>query len=1006
MKFQNQVLSLHSDALPADTLMVQKLVGDERMSGLFRFELDLICEDRDLDLEQVLYAPVKLGIKVAVKLAGGKVGTTTREIAGVFETFEEHEQGQGWTKYHAVMVPKLWQTTRTSRSRIFMAMSLEDLVTAVLSDDGLDPQLDFEFQLQRPGADGDPKTRAVYPEREYVVQYEESDWHFLARWLEHEGVWFCFTNEDGAEKVVFADTESSYAKSPFGDTYPYRPESSGEGVESDRFTEEEIKSFRCRQTRLPTKVVVNDYNWRVPSARLHFMADVKDTGTGVQAEYNDHFKNEAQGKALAKVRAEELSCRARLFHGSGSCRAFRPGTTFTLEGHFRSDFNRSYVLTAVRHEAEQMISLESATVTGVKYENTFDAIPDDQPFRPERTTDWPSIKGVMHAKVDAEGDGKYAELDEHGRYKLRMPFDEYSDTAAPGKASRWVRMAQPYAGANAGMHFPLLKGAEVLVTHIDGDPDRPIIAGAVPNPETESPSTGANYTRNSIRTASGNVMQIDDSESASGFVFRDAMGSRVIDYRWRTGGPAPAAANANGSLPGSGRGTATPPPTGGGSSGGTTGGGSTPPSTSPSTPPTSPTPTPAPTASTGPAASLPPEGEIISTVWDYGGVGQSDGPDIAWKIYFRDGGATPTSLQQIGTNGRYSDQTGSTASPLKLSLSHGLLTADATGEAAPLTEANVVKMFNKLLEKHPRAAETDTVSGTALTGTIGKLAKVARNLEALAAGSTIGVEVGDSIKVVVGDAYEYVDGSYDIKIGTGGYSREETRGDGTKDTYRWGKSTENEYNYGDKESTSETHGKETSTSKFFGFKHSFELEASGSSQETISLGGQSESAVKVGGFNGNDINVGIFNKNEIDLLVHNENKLYVGVLGEVAIYVAGKGEIEIAPWSQKLELGDWTDIKLSWRNILISEDKAALKKLKASLKEDCASVLKDAVGIQQTNNAISDMKNTINANTAALSTGMRSLAGQTQILAKDDVALVQASKTAVNNMTSAVTMIQ
>jgi len=554
MKFQNQVLSLHSDALATDTLMVAKMSGQEQLSGLFRFQLDLICSDPELDLEAVLYAPARLGIKVQVRVASGQIGTSTREIAGVFEEFEQLEEGQGWTKYRAVLVPKLWNTTRTYRSRIFQDMTIEEMVKAVLEKDGLEPELDFEFQLQRAG-DEDPETRAVYAKREYVVQYEESDWHFLARWLEHEGIYFYFTNEGGDEKVVFADTEASYATSPFGSSYPYRPEAKGEGNDPDKFTEEEVRSFRCRQTRLPTKVTVNDYNWRVPSARLHFSEDVREAGTGQQTQYNDHFKNEAQGKALATVRKDELLCRAKVFHGAGSCRAFRPGTTFSLEDHFRADFNRSYLLVTVEHEAEQMISLESSTITGVKYENTFTAIPDDRAWRPERLTDWPAIKGVMHAKVDAEGDGRYAELDEHGRYKLKMPFDEHSDTASDGRASRWVRMAQPYAGANAGMHFPLLKGTEVLITHIDGDPDRPIISGAVPNPETESPTTGGSHTRNTIQTAAGNAFMIDDNAESPGFVFADATGSFVSDMRRRRG---KGGGGGNGSSPGSGGGGANP----------------------------------------------------------------------------------------------------------------------------------------------------------------------------------------------------------------------------------------------------------------------------------------------------------------------------------------------------------------------------------------------------------------------------------------------------------------
>ncbi|MCB9877490.1 MAG: type VI secretion system tip protein VgrG [Planctomycetes bacterium] len=986
MKFQNQVLSLHSDALPADTLMVQKLTGEEQMSGLFRFELELICEDRELDLEQVLYAPCKLAIRVSVPIAGGQVGSATREIAGVFESFEQHEQGQGWAKYRAVMVPKLWFATRAYRSRIFMDVTIEDLVRQVLEADGLSHGLDFEFQLQRPDADGDPKTRPVYPEREYVVQYEETDWDFLARWLEHEGIYFYFTNDGGDEKVVFADTESSYAKSMFGSEYPYRPEATGDGGESDTFTEEEVRSFVCRQTRLPAEVSVNDYNWRVPSARLHYTEDVREDGTGLQTQYNDHFKDEAQGKALVLLRKEELICRARVFHGTGSCRAFRPGTTFSLSGHYRDDFDRSYLLVTVQHAAEQMISLESATVTGFKYDNTFTAIADDQAWRPERTTNWPTIHGVMHAKVDAEGDGQYAELDEFGRYKLTMPFDEHADEAEPGKASRWVRMAQPYAGENAGMHFPLLKGTEVLIVHIDGDPDRPIICGAVPNPETESPTTGNTYTRNTIRTASGNVMKFDDSRSASGFVFADSLGSMICDYRWRTGGtPPPASTNGSTSGGNGGARAKTPQPgqpqraaaTPAASLGGTPAGGN------------------------GSAVPGDPEGEIISTIWDEG-VDETDGAAVGWRAYFRDGGASPTAFQQIGSNGRYTDET---ASPLGLSSAADItrvpLLADTT-----MTEANIVKMFNKLLEHHPRASESDSVDGTALSGVIGKLVKVARNFEATAAGSTVGVDVGDQIKVTVGDVFEYTDGSNEIKIGTGGYSREETRGDATKESFTWGNSTETTETSGDVTKTETTYGSETSTSTNYANKSETSYDYSDHVKFELTIGAYSETEIQIGAFNKNSVTVSATNENDVKVGVFATSEIFVGGKVELIISAAGNIKTEIMPIDFQLNMKYMTKLNASEDKLSLQAKKVQLDEINANLNKSDAQILENKVGINETKSKLNEVKNALNQNTNALNTGVKALAQQTMVLAGDDKRVMNNVTTAMNSMTSGVTMIQ
>jgi len=129
-------------------------------------------------------------------------------------------------------------------------------------------------------------------------------------------------------------------------------------------------------------------------------------------------------------------------------------------------------------------------------------------FRPERKTERPRIAGAITARIDAAGSGQYAELDEHGRYKVVLPFD--LSGRKDGKASAWVRMAQPYAGSDHGMHFPLHKGTEVLLTFIDGDPDRPIIASAVPNPETPSPVKDSNQTMAAITTGGGNKIHIED----------------------------------------------------------------------------------------------------------------------------------------------------------------------------------------------------------------------------------------------------------------------------------------------------------------------------------------------------------------------------------------------------------------------------------------------------------------------------------------------------------------
>jgi type VI secretion system VgrG family protein len=997
MQFKNQFITLHSAVLPTNTLLVTKFTGEERLSGLFRFDLELLFRNTgdmtgfqdangELDLEMVLYAPVRLALQVRVPAGSVGTATTNREIVGYFAELEQQEEGPGWIKFRAVLVPKLWRLTRTHRSRIVLDKDVEELLESVLTDDLFEPKVEFEFKLSRQGNDARGPERDVYPQREYTVQYEESDWAFLSRWLEHEGIFFYFENceqgDETVDKVIFADSASAYGTSSFAATFPYSPRSGGKGADPDQFAKEEIFSFHCRQTRLPTQVVLSDYNWRTPSAELRCSADLRDDGTGHHYEYNNHYKTKAQGDALAVVRAEEIACRSRLFHGESSCRTFRPGFQFTLDGHFRKEFNDSFVLISVKHEAEQMINLEAATVTGSKYSNTFTAIRSDVAFRPERTTPWPAIHGVMNAKIDAEGEGDYAELDEHGRYKVVFPFDEHAPDAEPGHASRWVRMAQPYAGKRTGMHFPLLKGTEVLVVHVDGDPDRPIIAGAVPNTETESPVTGANATRNSLRTASGNLLQLDDDHNVSGFFMSDARGSRVMDHRWRTGGSAYDAGSI-GQSPGGGRGDAL-------------GDGAVP---KVGEVPVEPGNASQLAASPGPGAGMP---EIVSTIWEQNADSGDNIP--AWKTFFGIGGSN-SAFDSIATKGRYIDQQ-SSPKPLGLSAAAGLagpLLTDTT-----LTEGNIVTMLNHLLEQHDRKADlaapyvrpvnANPQAGTRLSGRASQLLAKIQNFEGIISGSQLGISLGDAINIKVGDSYEYADGSFDVKIGTGGHTHEETRGDSTKESYTYGTTKEKSFNYKDQDEEKTCMGVEKT--------REFHM---GSAVDGFTFFGGAKTETEFQG--------GAFNKQSLSLAVNNENSVFVGLEGKLDLLLAGKAEISIgaaallkveicAAASLHVEIAAKSEFKTTNFSAILSADKVALKDLEANLKKVDADILRDKVAIKDTEAAISKMKSTINENTAALQKSMASLRNATTALQIDNTALTQQFLSASRTMTSGITMIQ
>ncbi len=500
--------SFVSAALPQDTFYLVRFVGKEAVSSLYEFDITLASEDPEIDLKEVLRQPAVL--------------TFIREdlefpIHGILSRFEQLHELEHVIFYRAILVPRLWHTSLYLHNQVFLDRSVPEIIEDILKQAGFTSQ-DYEFRLT-----GD------YKKKEFVCQYRETHLDFVSRLMEHCGIYYYFEQTDEGEKIIITDSLNAHEDLPGDNTLYYSPPSGLVPTE-----EELIWTFRCTQKMLPKKVILKDYNYRKPSLDMKAEAQVDPDGRGEVFLYGEHFKDPDEGKALAKIRAEEIIAREKIFHGEGTYQGLRPGYVFKLADHFRDSFNQRYLLIEVEHTGTQA---GAEVVSGVDselfepeeelvYRNRFQAIPADVQYRPERKTPKPRFYGTMNAKVDAAGDGKYAEIDKWGRYKMKLPFD--LSGKKEGKASRWMRMSEPYAGAGYGMHFPLHKGTEVVYTCVDGDPDRPIICGAVPNPETKSPVTSENQTQNVIKTAADNAIIMEDAEGEESITISNAGGKNII----------------------------------------------------------------------------------------------------------------------------------------------------------------------------------------------------------------------------------------------------------------------------------------------------------------------------------------------------------------------------------------------------------------------------------------------------------------------------------------------
>ncbi len=502
-----QQMDFTVDGLQSDAFRVFRMTGREAISQLFRVEIDLVCDDSHLALE----------------LLAGQNATLTltrldrvRTVHGMLERIEQHgATPQGQYLYRAILVPRLQKLALTRQNQIH-GTSAPVTVREVLVDELTANTLKGEAAATVSGRLGlndiDLRLTQTYPQRDYIVQYDESDFAFVSRLCEHYGIFYFFTHENGRDVAVFGDSRVAFPHAAGSGKVAYRTAS---GLSNAG--EPAIHRFVSQVSMVPQQVCLRDYNYRLPNLTLEVEETVDSQGHGVVVEYGSHFRTPQEGRDLARVRAQELASRKTTFEGAGDSVQLTAGAVFDLTDHFRADLNTGYLITWIEHEAGQALPGVAEFVgpdhqTG--YRNRFGCIPKTVEFRPARTTPKPRMAGLSNATVDAAGSGLRAEVDATGRYKIRQQFDQRGE--ADGQSSRYMRKAEPYGGAGTGMHFPLLKGTEVVLACVNGDPDRPVVVGALQNEQYPSVVNARNNTTNRIRTTSGAVFEIDDGPGSSG----------------------------------------------------------------------------------------------------------------------------------------------------------------------------------------------------------------------------------------------------------------------------------------------------------------------------------------------------------------------------------------------------------------------------------------------------------------------------------------------------------
>jgi len=510
--------------LGAGVFIVQKLSGYEELSRLFEYQVMLISERPDIAPKDLL------GTNATVRLEM-PAGQDPRYINGYIARFGIHgevttpafKSNKGYL-YLAVLRPWLWFLTRTSTCQIFQNKKVPDVVGAVFDRHG---SLAWsEKRLKDPG---------VYLVQENCVQYRETDFNFISRLLEREGIYYAFEHSNGKHQMVLFDDLSKHTANGGYARLAYQKLATAASNDVETITDwdasSEIQSGRY---------ALDDYNFLTPKVDLvkaHEITRPHDLAGFEMFDYHGEYLKPAEGEFYTKIRIEELQCRYEVAQGTANARGLEAGRTFQMTDHPVGSLNQEYLILSTSIDAT-VNETSSGGNGGAEFQCRFSVIPKATQFRPARVTPKAVVQGPQTAVVvGPSGKEIYTDPDGHGRVKVQFHWDRYGKMDE--NSSCWVRVSQPWAGKGWGMVAVPRIGQEVIVEFLEGDPDYPIITGRVYNAEQKHPyELPANATRTGIITHSSagggkdnfNELRFED-KSGSEQVFLNA--EKDLEFRMK-----------------------------------------------------------------------------------------------------------------------------------------------------------------------------------------------------------------------------------------------------------------------------------------------------------------------------------------------------------------------------------------------------------------------------------------------------------------------------------------
>ncbi|HXJ84285.1 MAG TPA: type VI secretion system tip protein TssI/VgrG [Candidatus Methylomirabilis sp.] len=484
--------------LGPDVLLFRAMHGREELGRLSEFDLSAVSTQGDIKPGDILAKNVTLKLEL---LSGGP-----RYFNGYVTRFAQGGLVGRYYEYRMVVRSWLWFLTRTADCRIFQEKTVPEIIKEVFADHAVAV---FEDDLT-----------GTYAKREYCVQYRETDFNFVSRLMEEEGIYYYLEHGDGRHVLKLVDSYSGHKTLDNVATIPYYPPH-----RQSHADEEYIHAWTFAQSIQPGAAALVDYDHLKPKADLTVKAKLMEPHEHADYEVFDYPGEYVQiddGEHFVRARIDELHAQFDRAQAECNVREIAFGRLFTLTNAPRRDQDREYLIVGAEYTLRDD-AYEASGEEGATYACAFTAMPSRQQFRPARITPEPKVQGPQNALVVGPA-GEEIWCDKYGRVKVQFYWDRYGKKDE--NSSCWIRVSHPWAGGTWGMVAIPRMGQEVLVDFLEGDPDRPIIVGRVYNADQMPP-----YALPANKTQTGTKTRSSKGGGAANFNeirFEDKKGSEMV----------------------------------------------------------------------------------------------------------------------------------------------------------------------------------------------------------------------------------------------------------------------------------------------------------------------------------------------------------------------------------------------------------------------------------------------------------------------------------------------